>query len=170
MSLRAWCFFSLVKARAPQLTSLPFSLGLPGSSSPVVLGSSVDSSAFCPLYLQSCLLLSRVRLCVTLWTAARQAPFSLGILQARILEWVAMPSSRDLPDPGIELGSPALQADSYLLLFTLQVTSDPMDCSTPGSSVHGILQAQILEWVAVPFSRGPRKILPISILPPVSIL
>ena len=30
---------------------------------------------------------------------------------------------------------------------------DPMDCSPPGSSVHGILQARILEWVAIPFSR-----------------
>ena len=31
---------------------------------------------------------------------------------------------------------------------------DPMDCSPPSSSVHGISQARILEWVAVPFSRG----------------
>ena len=31
---------------------------------------------------------------------------------------------------------------------------DPMDCSSPGSSVHGILQARILEYVAIPFSRG----------------
>ena len=31
---------------------------------------------------------------------------------------------------------------------------DPTDCSLPGSSVHGILQARILEWVAIPFSRG----------------
>ena len=30
---------------------------------------------------------------------------------------------------------------------------EPMDCSPPGSSVHGILQARILEWVAMPFSR-----------------
>ena len=30
----------------------------------------------------------------------------------------------------------------------------PMDCSLPGSSVHGILQARILEWVAISFSRG----------------
>ena len=30
---------------------------------------------------------------------------------------------------------------------------DPMDCSPPGSSVHGILQAIILEWVTMPFSR-----------------
>ena len=31
---------------------------------------------------------------------------------------------------------------------------DPMNCSPPGSSVHGILQARKLEWVAIPFSRG----------------
>ena len=31
---------------------------------------------------------------------------------------------------------------------------DPMDCSLPGSSVHGILQARILEWVAISSSRG----------------
>ena len=39
-------------------------------------------------------------------------------------------------------------AQSYLALY------DPMDCSLPGSSVPGILQARILEWVANPFSRG----------------
>ena len=31
---------------------------------------------------------------------------------------------------------------------------DPMDCSLPGSSVHGTLQERILQWVAMPFSRG----------------
>ena len=31
---------------------------------------------------------------------------------------------------------------------------DPVDCSLPGSSVHGIFQARILDWVAIPFSRG----------------
>ena len=31
---------------------------------------------------------------------------------------------------------------------------DPMDCSPPGFSVHGILQSRILEWVTIPFSRG----------------
>ena len=34
-----------------------------------------------------------------------------GISQSRILEWVAMPSSRDRPDPRVELTSPAFQAD-----------------------------------------------------------
>ena len=41
------------------------------------------------------------------------------------------------------------------VLVTFTVTlCDPMDCSPPGSSAHGILQARILEWVAIPFSRG----------------
>ena len=31
---------------------------------------------------------------------------------------------------------------------------NPEDCSLPGSSIHGILQARILEWVAIPFSKG----------------
>ena len=34
---------------------------------------------------------------------------------------------------------------------------DLMDCSLPGSSVHGIFQARILECVAIPFSRGPSQ-------------
>ena len=33
-----------------------------------------------------------------------------------------------------------------------------MDCSPPGSSVHGILQARMLEWVAIPFSRGSSQL------------
>ena len=42
-------------------------------------------------------------------------------------------------------------AQSLQLCLTL---CDPVDCSLPGSSVHGILQAGILEWVAMPSSRG----------------
>ena len=41
-----------------------------------------------------------------------------------------------------------MHAQSCLILC------DPMDCSPPVSSVHGILQARILEWVAIPFSTG----------------
>ena len=58
----------------------------------------------------------------------------------------------------------ALKVDPYFS-WTLHATMrpsfqscltlcDPMDCSPPGCSVHGILQARILEWVAIPFSRG----------------
>ena len=65
-------------------------------------------------YMHACILncFSCVRLFTTLWTVAQQAPLSVEILQARILEWVAMPSSRDLPTPGIKPRSPTLQADS----------------------------------------------------------
>jgi len=49
---------------------------------------------------------------VTPWTVAYQGLLSMGILQARILEWFAISFSRDLPDLGIEPRSPALQADS----------------------------------------------------------
>ena len=34
---------------------------------------------------------------------------------------------------------------------------DPMDCSLSGSSVHGIFQARVLEWIAFSFSRGPSR-------------
>ena len=40
------------------------------------------------------------------------------------------------------------------LLQSCLTLCDPMDCSPPGSSVHGILQARILEWVAISFFRG----------------
>ena len=40
------------------------------------------------------------------------------------------------------------------MLSRVWLFCDPVDCSLPGSSVHGILQARILEWVAIPFSRS----------------
>ena len=46
------------------------------------------------------------------------------------------------------VSSVVLVAQSYPTLC------NPMDCSLPGSSVHGILQARILEWIAIPLSRG----------------
>ena len=42
---------------------------------------------------------SRVQLCVILWTVARQAPLCMGFSKTRILEWVAMPSSRGSSRP-----------------------------------------------------------------------
>ena len=44
--------------------------------------------------------------------------------------------------------------DKVWLLFRCALLCDPMNCSLPGSSVQGILQARILEWVAIFFSRG----------------
>ena len=48
---------------------------------------------------------------VTPWTVARQGPLSMGFSK-QTLEWVVMPSSRDLLAPGVEPASPLLQADS----------------------------------------------------------
>ena len=56
--------------------------------------------------------LSRVRLFVTPWTVTLSGSSNHGIFQARILEWVVFSFSGDLPDPGIEPGSPAWQADA----------------------------------------------------------
>ena len=41
------------------------------------------------------------------------------------------------------------ESEDAQLCLTL---SDPMDCSLPGSSIHGIFQARVLEWVAIAFS------------------
>ena len=48
----------------------------------------------------------------------------------------------------------AILAPQVLVAQLCLTLRDPMDCSPPGSSVHGILQARILEWAAMPFSRG----------------
>ena len=89
-----------------------------------------------------------------------------GILQARIQEWVAISFSGDLPRPGIKLVSPALSGGFFTTeppwkvkvkvkvksLSVVRLFADPRDFSLPGSSVHGIFQAKILEWVAISFS------------------
>ena len=62
-------------------------------------------------------------------------------------DWLELDDSTKLPmQSSLRVCAKSLQ--SCLTLY------DPMDCSPPGSSVHGILQARILEWVAIPFSRG----------------
>ena len=57
-----------------------------------------------------CKLLSRVQLCDPMDCSPGSSVH--GILQARILEWIAISSPGDLPDPGIEPGSPAFQTDA----------------------------------------------------------
>ena len=56
--------------------------------------------------------LSRVQLFVTSWTVAHQAPLSMEFSRQEYWSGLPYPSPGDLPDPGIELGSPALQAAS----------------------------------------------------------
>ena len=49
---------------------------------------------------------------------------------------------------------PAKQESESEVTQSCLTLCHPMDCSLPGSSIHGILQARILEWVAISFSRG----------------
>ena len=88
------------------------------------------------------LLLSRfsgARLCVTPEMAAHQAPPSLGV--SRQEHWSGLP----FPSPIHERKSESEITQSCLTL------SDPMDYSPPGSSIHGIFQARVLEWGAIAF-------------------
>ena len=94
-----------------------------------------------------------------------------GILQARILEWVAVPFSRGSSQAGTEPRSPTLQADFLLseppgiatavaaaakLLQSCLTLCDPIDSRPSGSPIPGILQARTLEWVAISFSNASK--------------
>ena len=79
---------------------------------------------------------SRVQLCATPQTAAPQTPPSLGF--SRQEHWSGLP-----------FPSPMRESEVAQLCPTL---SNPKDCSPPGSSVHGIFQARVLEWDATAFS------------------
>ena len=56
--------------------------------------------------------LSRVRLFATPWAVAYQAPLSMGFSRQEYWSGLPFPSPGDLPNPGIEPGSPALQTDT----------------------------------------------------------
>ena len=64
-----------------------------------------------------------------------------AILQARILEWVAISFSSD-----------KVWSEWSEVAQSCPTLCDPMDYSLPGSFVHGILQARVLKWVAIAFS------------------
>ena len=81
---------------------------------------------------------SRVRLCATPQTAACQAPASLGF-------------SRQEHRSGLPFPSPMHKSESEVAQLC-PTLSDPMDCSLTGSSVHGIFQARVLDWLAIAFS------------------
>ena len=75
---------------------------------------------------------SRVRLCATPQTAAHQAPLSLGF--SRQEHWSGLPFPSPVHESEVARSCPTLY--------------DPMDCSLPGSSIHGIFPARVLKWGA----------------------
>ena len=84
----------------------------------------------------------------------------MGILQARVLEWVAMPSSRgssqprDRPWLSCIVGRFLTTAAAAKSLQSCPTLCDSRDGSLPGSPVPGILQARTLEWLAISFSNA----------------
>ena len=70
----------------------------------------------------------------------------MGFSEAQILE--------KPHQPGHDTESFLFSVCCAKLLQSCPTVCDPIDCSPPGSSVHGILQAGILEWLAMPSSRG----------------
>ena len=110
---------------------------------------------------------SGIWLFVTLWAVVGQIFLSMGSTRQKYWSGLPFPPLGDLPDPGIEpatLRSPALAGkfftgklvpsgkplkDYMLVAQSCPILREPLDCSLPGSSVHGILQARILEWVAI---------------------
>ena len=106
--------------------------------------------------------LSRVRLFVTPWAVAYKAPLSMEFSRQEYWSGLPFPSPGDLPNSGIEPGSPTLQATREPLkaaaaaksLQSCPTLCDPLDGSPPGSPVPGILQARTLEWVAISFSNA----------------
>ena len=90
------------------------------------------------LLLLSCF--NRVRLCVTPQTAAHQAPPSLGF--SRQEHWSGLP-----------FPSPVHESEKWKWSHSVVSNSQRShDCSLPGSSIHGIFQARVLEWGAIAFS------------------
>ena len=85
---------------------------------------------------------SRVRLCATPETAAHQAPPSLGF--SRQEHWSGLPFPSSMHESEKWKWSRSVVSDS----------NDPIDCSLPGSSVHGIFQARAVEWGAIVFSEN----------------
>ena len=142
-------FLPNINMNQHRCTHVPFLLNLPPTSHPIPRSGLSLSTRLSwegeggknwesGIEIHTLLLLShfsRVRLCVTPQMAAHQAPPSLGF--SRQEHWSGLP----FPSPMHESESEVAQSCPTL--------SDPMDCSLPGSSVHEILQARVLEWGAI---------------------
>ena len=114
---------------------------------------------------------------MTPWTVALQVPQSMGFFSGKDTAAAAAKSlqscptlcdpidSTRLPHPWDSPGKNTAVGCHFLLqcmkvksqsegALSCPTLSDPMDCSLPGSSVHGIFQARVLEWVAIALSRS----------------
>ena len=131
---------------------------------------------FNQIYLSLCLV---TQTCPTLCDSMECSPPGSsvhGIFQAIVLEWIDISFSRGSSHPGTEPG--------YLSLQTEALPSEPIDfnyCPSldlsadnlsdkrhiPFHTVHGVLKARILKWLAILFSSGPHSVRPLHRDPPV---
>ena len=122
-----------------------------------------------------CCRFSHVWLFVTLWTIACQAPLSMGFSRQEYWSKLPFPTPGDLPDPGTEPSSnwqasslPPVPPEKHPLCVCVCVCvlvaqscptlCNPIKCSLPDFSVHGILWARILECIAMPSSRDRTQV------------
>ena len=90
--------------------------------------------------------------CQKFWERKGLEKWSIGDYQRLVKYWWGVLLVYVLMDPIGHIWTYWLTTSCYLVIKLCQMT--PMDYSLPGSSVHGISQARILEWVAISFSRG----------------
>ena len=86
-----------------------------------------------------------------------QAPPSMGFSRQEYWSGLPFPSPGNFPtqgsNPGLPRKSSVLKSESEVAQ-SCPTLCEPIDYSLPGSSVHGISQAIVLEWIAISFSRG----------------
>ena len=90
--------------------------------------------------------------CLTLYDSVDYTVY--GILQARILEWVAFSFSRASSQPRDRTQVFHIAAVAAKSLHSCPTLCDPIHGSPPDSPIPGILQARTLEWVAISFSNA----------------
>ena len=120
--------------------------------------------------------LSHIQLFAAPWTVALQAPLSVGFSRKKYWSELPLPTPICLFIRDLRTHACTLEKEGYLIAHSVLTGSgalssqrmcvcvlvaqscptlcDPMDCSPPGSSVHEIFQARVLESVAISYSRG----------------
>ena len=105
---------------------------------------------YVPLKISVCILITEFRV---LFPLIKYVYMEVALLRQCYSKWrIILISS--LKNSQVKYVCACMHVKSLQSCVTL---CDSMDCSPPGSSVHGVLQVRILEWVVIPFSRGSSR-------------
>ena len=105
---------------------------------------------YVPLKISVCILITEFRV---LFPLIKYVYMEVALLRQCYSKWRIILISR-LKNSQVKYVCACMHVKSLQSCVTL---CDPLDCSPPGSSVHGILQARIPEWVPISFSRGSSR-------------